>query len=112
MKYYLGNKLLFVDMAQKYTHCVVEGEDRVICCQKSLSEAQRVCADIKLQKHSKIRELQELFETGHAYSSEKKTAFGIDPRELYPTAGLLRAAIRRMQKTAESVRVMPLTVVE
>ncbi len=105
MKYYMGDRFLFIDMNQLYTHCVVEGEDRVICCQKSQTEANSVCFNIKSEKQKRITELKMLLETGHAYASEKKTAYGIDPRELYPTAGLLSAAIRRMEKNMASVRV-------
>lgn len=110
MKFYLGDRLLFIDMNHYYTHCVVEGEDRVLCCHKSLSDAERVCREIRSQKFSKVREFRTLLDNGHAYSSDKKTAYGMDPKVLYPTSGLLFAAIRRMEKTANSIRVMPLTV--
>ncbi len=112
MKYYLNGELLFVEMHQHYTHCIVEGESRVLCCQKSLPEAEKVCREIRTQKFSKVREFKALLDNGHAYSADKKTAYGIDPKELYPTAGLLSAAIRRMEKTAGSIRVVPLTVKE
>lgn len=111
MKYYLGDKLLFVEMVQKYTHCVVEGEDRVICCQKSPSEAQRVCREIRAQKYRRYEDMQRLLDGGHEYTAASTTMFGTDLKDLYPTAGLLHAAMRRIRKNAESVRVVELTVV-
>ena len=110
MKYYLGNKLLFVDMIQSYTHCVVEGEDRVICCQKSHSEAERVCRDIRMLKLKRIEDMQRLLDGGHEYTGATTTMFGTDYKDLYPTAGLLHGAMRRLRKNAESVRVMELRV--
>lgn len=112
MKYYLEDKLLFIDMVQKYTHCVVEGEDRVICCQKSLPEAERVCRDIRAQKYRRYEDMQRLLDGGHEYMSASTAMFGTDLKDLYPTAGLLHAAMRRIRKNAESVRVAELTVVE
>lgn len=107
MKYYLGEKFLFVDMHQNYTHCVVEG-DRVLCCQKSWEDAQQVASNIRAQKIEKLNEMKELLQRGHAYTAPKKTAYGIDLRDLYPTAGLLNAGIKRVEKTIRSIRVMPL----
>ena len=112
MKYYLGNKLLFIDMNQHYTHCVIEGEDKGICCLKSQEEAHRACFEIKTEKDRRISELRRLMKSGHAYSRERNSAYGVDPRELFPTAGLLAAAIRRMEKNMASVRVEPLIIVE
>lgn len=107
MKYYLGDKLLFINMHHHYTHCVVEG-DRLITCQKSWEEAQQVASTIRAQKAKKLNEMKELLQKGHAYSAPKQTAYGMDLRELYPTAGLLAAGIRRMEKTIRSIRVLEL----
>ena len=111
MKFYLGDRLLFIDMNHQYTHCVVEGEDRVICCQKSLSEAQNVCRDIKDQKLKRVENMQRLLNGGHEYTGAGTTMFGTDLKDLYPTAGLLHGAMLRIRKNAESVRVEALTVV-
>ncbi|MBR3975311.1 MAG: hypothetical protein IKJ88_05560 [Clostridia bacterium] len=110
MKFYLNDKLLFVDMHHHYTHAVVEGEDRVICCQKSEAAAKKVCLELKMQKGEILNEMNEILIKGHAYSSPKKTAYGIDFRELYPTAGLLVAAVHRLERNINSIRVEPLTV--
>jgi hypothetical protein len=109
MKYYLGDRFLFVDMHQKYTHCVVEG-DRVLCCQKSQAEADNVCRNIVSERRVRLNVMKELLQKGHAYTTPKQTAYGIDLRDLYPTAGLLNAGIRRVEKTIRSIQVMPLTV--
>ena len=109
MKHYLGERLLFVDMRNSYTYCVVEGKDRVLCCQKTKEEAEKTCALIRRQRLQRIDDLKELLETGHAYSDNRKSLSGTDPRELYPTAGLLAAAIKRIEKTARTVRVVALT---
>ena len=112
MKYYLEDKFLFIDMHQIYTHCVVEGEDRVICCQKSVTEAQQVCRNIRQQKMRLYENMMRLFDGGHEYTGASTTMFGTDLKDLYPTAGLLHAAMRRIKKNAESVRVMELRVEE
>lgn len=107
MKYYLGEKFLFVDMHQNYTHCVVEG-DRVLCCLKSQEQAARACHDIIRERNIRLLSMKELMNKGHAYTAPKQTAYGIDLRDLYPTAGLLNAGIKRVEKTIRSIRVMPL----
>ncbi len=112
MKYYLGDKLLFVDMIQHYTHCIVEGEDRVICCLKSFMEARQVCINIKSEKEERINAYKELLDKGHAYSDKRKSAYGLDPKELYPTAGILHSVIKNMERNLASVRVEPLIIVE
>lgn len=109
MKYYLGDRFLFVDMHQKYTHCVVEG-DRVLCCQKSQSEADKVCRDIVAERRVRLNAMNELLNKGHVYAASTGSTFGIDIKTLYPTAGLLAAGIRRMEKTIRSIHIMPLTV--
>lgn len=109
MKYYLGDRFLFVDMHQHYTHCVVEG-DRLVSCQKSWEEAQQVASIIRAQRTEKLNEMKELLQKGHAYTTPKQTAYGIDLRDLYPTAGLLNAGIRRIEKTIRSIQVKPLRV--
>ena len=109
MKYYLGDRFLFVDMHQKYTHCVVEG-DRVLCCQKSQAEADNVCRNIVSERRVRLNAMKELLNRGHAYTASTGSTFGIDIKTLYPTAGLLAAGVRRMEKTIRSIHVMPLTV--
>lgn len=109
MKYYLGDRFLFVDMHQKYTHCVVEG-DRVLCCQRSQAEADKVCRDIVAERRVRLNAMKELLNRGHAYTASSCNTFGIDIKSLYPTAGLLAAGVRRMEKTIRSIHVMPLTV--
>ena len=109
MKYYLGDRFLFVDMHQKYTHCVVEG-DRVLCCQKSQAEADNVCRNIVSERRVRLNAMKELLNRGHAYSASTGSTLGVDIKTLYPTAGLLAAGVRRMEKTIRSIHVMPLTV--
>lgn len=110
MKYYLEKKFLFVEMNHLYTHCVVQGEDRVICCQKSLEEAESVCREIKEERFKRIEKMKRVLDNGHEYSSVRTTRFRTDIKDLYPTAGLLLAAIKRQEESARSIRVMPLTV--
>lgn len=107
MKYYLGDKFLFIDMHQHYTHCVVEG-DRLICCQKSQAEADKVCRDIVAERHIRLNAMKELLNRGHVYTASTVGTFGVDIKTLYPTAGLLAAGVRRMEKTIWSIRVLPL----
>lgn len=108
MKYYLDGRFLFIDMNQNYTHCIVEGADRVICCQRSLEEAQRICGVIRREKMSRVDEMQRLLDEGHQHSGRSLTMFGCDVRSLYPTAGLLFGALQRMRSNAESVRIREL----
>ncbi len=107
MKYYLGEKFLFVDMHQNYTHCVVEG-DRVLCCLKSQEQAARACHDIIRERNIRLLSMKELMNKGHAYTASTGNTFGVELKALYPTAGLLADGIRRMEKTIRSIRVMPL----
>ena len=109
MKYYLEDKFLFIDMHQHYTHCVVEG-DRLICCQHSREEAQRVAANIRAQRTEKLNEMKELLHRGHAYMKPVQSAHAKDLRELYPTAGLLNAGIKRVESTIRSIQVKELRV--
>ena len=109
MKYYLGDKFLFIDMHQHYTHCVVEG-DRLICCQKSQAAADKVCRDIVNERRVRLNAMKELLNNGHAYTASTGNTFGVDIKRLYPTAGLLSAAVRRMEKTVRSIQVRELRV--
>lgn len=109
MKYYLGDKFLFIDMYQNYTHCVVEGTDRVICCQKSLAAAEEVCRSIRLERFSNIERMQKALDRGHE-DGNKIIVCGIDIKKAYPTAGMLHGTIQSMKRSAHSVRVMPLRV--
>lgn len=108
MKFYLGNRFLFIDMNHYYTHCVVEGEDRVICCQKSLEDAQEVCRNIKIEKLKRAENMEKMLERGYEDSSKSAFVFGADVKELYPTVGLLHGVIRSIRRNAESFRVVPL----
>ncbi len=113
MKYYLEGKLLFIDMNHKYTHAVVECDPpRVLACQRTEKDAIEVCKQIKLQKYKKVDEMKELLEKGHAYMSKKNASFGTDIKEQYPTAGLLVAGIRSLEKYISSIRIVRLDVEE
>ena len=109
MKYYLGDKFLFIDMNQHYTHCVVEG-DRLICCQKSWEAAQAAAADIRAQRTVKLNEMKELLHKGHAYMKPVQSSHAKDLRDLYPTAGILNAGIKRVESTIRSIQVRELRV--
>lgn len=108
MKYYLGDRLLFIDMHQNYTHCIVEGEDRVLCCQKTPAEAERVCCEIIAQRSERLNEMKRVLDKGHAYTKGANNSYGADIKELYPTSGLLFGAIKRMEKMIRSIRVAEL----
>ena len=108
MKFYLDDKFLFVDMNHHYTHCVVEGEDRVLCCQKTPSEAERVCREIIAQRSERLKKMKRVLDKGRAYSKGANNSYGADIKELYPTSGLLFGAIKRMEKTIRSIRVAEL----
>lgn len=108
MKFYLDDKFLFVDMNHHYTHCVVMGEDRVITCQKSLLEAEKVCRDIRGERLKRAENMEKMLERGYEDSSKSAFVFGVEVKELYPTAGLLHGAIRSIRRNAESFRVVPL----
>ncbi len=111
MKFYLEGKLLFIDMNHKYTHAVVECDPpRVLACQQTEKDAIEVCKQIKLQKYKKVDEMKELLEKGHAYVPKKSMQNGVDIRDLYPTAGLLVAGIRSLEKYISSIRIVKLDV--
>ena len=116
MKYYLDDKLLFIDMRQHYTHAVCIG-DRVICCQKNELDAQAVCRELIEDKQKFMDELlaalnsDEVYSRGgYRYTDEAKRQHISDIKSRYRTSGEIHNAVARVRKSIESVCVRALTV--
>ena len=116
MKFYLDDKLLFIDMRQKYTHAACMG-DRVICCRNSEAEAREVCENLKKEKQIFIDELlaalvsDELYSgNGYRYANEAKRQHIGDIKTRYRTSADIHNAIARVRASMDSIAVRELTV--
>lgn len=111
MKFYLDDKFLFVDMHHHYTHAVVDGTGHIISTQTSLEKAESMrqyCIEGKLKYINKLQNA--LNETLNYVTDTGNEVFKNGIKQMFQSDAEIRAAIKTQIKTAQSIRVVELTV--
>lgn len=109
MKYYLDGRLLFVDMITPYRFAVLEG-DKVITCQQNRAAAEEAAADRRAWRDRIILQFEAALRQDAVTRSWEPKGFIREIWNDYQCQSEIAAAIRRMRRTRDSIRVVPLDV--
>ena len=109
MKYYYNGQLLFVDMVTPYRFAVLEG-DKVISCQQNRAAAEEAADCRRDWRDRIIRQFETALQQDAVTRSWEPKGFGSEIWNDYQCQSEIAAAIRRMRRTRDSIRVVPLEI--
>ena len=109
MKFYIGDKLVRVDMVHRYRYAVMEGE-RVITFQKTRENAEAAADCLKASREGNIRRMEAALHQDQLARQREPLKISRDVWDDYHSAAEICAAIARMRRNRDSIRVVPLKI--
>ena len=110
MKFYYKGRLVRVDMVHRYQYVVVEGEDRIRSFQKTQEDAESVADGIRADIDKTISRFETALRQDEVTRMREPTGFVREIWQNYQCHSEIAAAIRRMRRRRDSIRVVPLEI--
>ena len=112
MNFYRNGQLVRVDMVHRYQYVVVEGEDRIRSFQKTRADAEAVANSIRKDIDRDISKFEAALQQDDVTRLWEPTGFIREIWQDYQCQSEIAAAIRRMRRRRDSVRVEPLEIMD
>ena len=109
MKFYIGDRLVRVDMVHRYRYAVMEG-DKVISFQKNKKDAEEVAAGWRSWRNDTIGRFEKALRQDELYRLREPSKISRSVWDDYHCAAEIFAAIGRMRKIRDTIRVVPLKI--
>ena len=110
MNFYWNGKHVRCDMVHRYQYVVVEGEDRIRSFQKTRADAEDVANSIRTDIDKTISKFEAALQQNDVTRLWEPTGFIREIWQDYECQSEIAAAIRRMRRRRNSVRVEPLEI--
>ena len=111
MKFFIGDKMVRVDMVHRYRYAVMEG-DKAISFQKNKKDAEEVADGLRAWRNDTIRRFEEALRQDELYRLREPSKISRAVWDDYHSAAEIYAAIGRIRKTRDTIRVVPLNIEE